>query len=411
VLTERDFAALSELIGSEASVFLPGASAEVPDLSARLFALEGRQIQIYASFVPGINPMPPADLPEGIRFHNPFGAARAGMQAGGQFAQVPTSYFGYANLLARCHFDISIMVVAPPVQGSLASLGAAVEFAPDAMRQARKKVVIVNHAMPSIPGAPSFDLRDADLVIETDAPLRGYDAGAPGTEAQAIAAGIAAFVEDGAALQIGIGKVPEALMRAIADRRNLRFHSGMLSDGFRDLLECGALDPAFTTTSCVHVGSAAHYAWLRDRQGVAVAPVSHTHAPATLAALQGLVAVNGAVSVDLFGQANLEQIGERAISGIGGAGDFAAAAARAADGISMIGLPCVGSKGQSRIETRLSGPVSLPRHDVEVIVTEHGSADLRGLDVLARAERIIAIAAPEHRALLAEEWREIAAKL
>lgn len=409
--TETDFGALFRLIGSEASVFLPGSAAELPDLSARLFALEGREIQIHASFVPGINPMPPAELPAGLRFFNPFAASRPGMQAEGHFAQVPTSYFGYANLLARYRFDVSIMVVAPPVQGSTASLGAAVEFSPDAMRHALKKVIVVNHAMPSIPGASTFDLRDADLVIETDSPLRVFDAGAPGIEAQAIATGIAAFVEDGSALQIGLGKVPDALMRAVADRRNLRFHSGMLSDGFRDLSEGGALDPDFITTSCVHVGSATHYDWLRDRAGIMVGPVSHTHAPTTLAALKRLVAVNGALSVDLFGQANLEQIGGCAVSGIGGAGDFAAAAARAPDGVSIIGLPAVGPKGQSRIEPRLEGPVSLPRHDVDVIVTEHGTADLRGLDVMTRAERIIAIAAPEHRALLNEAWRKIAARL
>lgn len=405
---------LSEIparLDAGARVFLPGSAAEVAGLTALLTAPDAVPLHLTATLVPGINPMPGLPLATGATLTNPFAFGPAGTQAEGAARHLPCSYAGFAKHIANSTFDAVIVTVAPPGPDGRASLGPAVEFTPIAIGRARRMIVVINHALPAIPGAPSIALQDADLVSETDSPLRTYDAGAATPEAVAIAGGIAQFIADGATVQIGIGKVPDALLRALTDRRRLRLHSGMLSDGMQALDAAGALDPHHQPTSCVHVGSGAHYDWLRGRAGLIVAPVSQTHAPATLAVQPRLVAVNGAIEVDLFGQANLESIGPRAISGVGGAADFAAAAARAPDGISIVGLPAIGPKGAARIVPRLGGPVSLPRHEVEVIVTEFGSADLRGLSAMARAERIIAIAAPEHRAALTSAWQDIAAKL
>lgn len=408
---DRTLSAISTALAPGSRVFLPGSAAEVGALTALLTAPDAVPLHLTATLVPGINPTPGLPLAPGATLTNPFAFGPAGTQAAGAARHLPVSYGSFARHVAQSRFDAVIVTVAPPGPDGRASLGPAVEFTPLALERAHRRILVINHAFPAMPDAPSVALSDADLVVETDSPLRTYDAGAPTPEALSIALGIAGFIGDGATVQIGIGKVPDALLRALSDRRRLRLHSGMLSDGMQALVAAGALDPDHRPTACVHVGTQAHYDWVRGRPGLVVAAVSRTHAPATLAAQPGLIAVNGAIEVDLFGQANLESIGARAISGVGGAGDFAAAAARAPDGVSIVGLPALGPRGVSRIVPLLTGPVSLPRHEIDVIVTEYGAADLRGLCTMARAERIIAVAAPDHRPALSDAWRAMAAKL
>ena len=180
----------------------------------------------------------------------------------------------------------------------------------------------------------------------------------------------------------------------------------MMSDSIRPLFEAGALDPGWLHTSCVQVGTAAHYDWLRGRRGFAVLGCEVTHSAAVLARAGRLVAVNGAIEVDLRGQANLEYADGVRISSLGGAPDFARAARRDAAGVSVVGLPAAAQKGViSRIVPVLQQRASLSARDVEVVVTEFGSADLRGVTGDARAERIIAIAHPDHRAALVQDWQ------
>lgn len=394
------------------SVFLPGSTGEVAALSAALAAGQGPALDITASFVPGINPSLAGKLPDGTRFTSPFAGGARGGQAAGAMRQLPLSYGAFRRHIERSRFDAIVVQVAPPDATGRASLGAAVEFTPIALRRAGRIIAVVNSNVPSIPGADSIDLADAHLVVETDAALREYDVGAPSPQSDTIARNAASFVEDGAALQIGLGKVPDALLRLLCDRKRIRLHSGMLSDGARLLCDAGALDPDYRHVSCVHVGTRSYYDWLRGRDDFAVRGCDMTHSAAELGAVAGLVAVNSALSVDLFGQANLEFLDGRAVSGVGGAADFARAASLSFDGISIIALPAASTDGGvSRIVARLDGVVSLPRQDIDIVVTDFGAADLRGASVMERAARLIAIAAPAHRAKLETAWREIAGKI
>ncbi|MDO9527351.1 MAG: acetyl-CoA hydrolase/transferase C-terminal domain-containing protein [Gemmobacter sp.] len=394
-----------------ARVFIPGSAAEFGPLTDYLLSDAVPPLQTTSSLVPGINPVSVWPPRTGTTLASPFPFGAAGAQDTGAMRHMALSYFQFDRDLAAQRFDLCVVQVAPPDAQGRASLGPSVEFTPTVLRGGARIIAVVNPNLPMMRGSAWIRLSDTAVVIDSDAPLRTYEAGAPRVEATAIAKAVAGFIGDGATVQIGIGKVPGAPLRALTDRSGLRLHSGMLSDGMQALTAAGALDPAYQPTSCVHVGSAAHYDWLRGRDGIVVAPVSQTpHAPATLAAQPGLVAVSGALSVDLFGQANLDSIGSRAISGVGGAADFAAAAARG-NGVSIVVLPATDPKGSSRITAGQSGPVSLPRHDIDVIVTEYGAADLRGACVMERAERLIAIAAPNHRSALTDQWRDIANRL
>jgi acetyl-CoA hydrolase len=135
----------------------------------------------------------------------------------------------------------------------------------------------------------------------------------------------------------------------------------------------------------------------------------YTHDPAVLAAQHQLVAINSAIEVDLTGQANAESVGGRWVGGVGGAVDFARGAARSVGGVPVIALPSTAASPAgaiSRIVGRLSGPVTLGRADAGVIVTEYGVADLRGLTLGQRRERMLAIAHPDHRRALAADDQE-----
>lgn len=380
-----------------------GSAGEVIPFTEALGAGQLPPLNLTTSFVPGVNPMP-EKIRAGTSLTNPFP-----MKTTGDVRILPLSYGGYSSWLATRSFDSCIVQVAPPVRGRMASLGCAAEFTPAVMARSRRIIAVINPAMPDLPNAASLDLDRADIIAEVPHRLRDYTLDRPSDAARAIARHIAALVDDGAALQVGLGKVPDALMAMLVDRCRLRMQSGMLSDSVRTLFEAGALDPQWMHASCVHVGTEDHYEWMRGRRDFAVLGCEVTHDPGRLGTVGRLIALNGALEVDLFGQANLEFAGDRRISGVGGAADFARAASLDPRGISIVGLPSSRLDGRvSQIVPRLATPASLARHDIDMIVTENGSADLRGLTAEARADRLIAIAAPDHRDSLASAWASIA---
>lgn len=397
------FSALRGAFQSGEQVFMMGSGGLVQPLMDAFTDGELPPVNLTSSLVPGVNTMP-KNLPAGSTLTNAFPVPNLP-----EVRAMPLSYGGFSNWLGLQNFDTCVVQVAPPTRGRMASLGCAAEFAPVAMTRSRRIIAVINPAVPDLPDGAVLDLDRADLVVEVPGALPEYQPGTPGKNAAAIARYIAELVPDGAALQVGLGKIPDALLMALTDRRGLRMQSGMISDSVRGLVATEALDPDWMHTSCVHVGTAAHYDWMRGRRGFAVLGCEVTHDPARLSQLGGLIAVNGALQVDLFGQANLEFLGRRRISSVGGAADFARAASLDPRGVSVVGLPADLSGGEvSRIVPQLSSPASLARHDVDVVVTEHGRADLRGLTAELRAERLIAIAAPGHRSALSTAWEEMA---
>jgi acyl-CoA hydrolase len=199
---------------------------------------------------------------------------------------------------------------------------------------------------------------------------------------------------------MGVGALPTAVMDGLAGHRDLGLHSGMLTDGVLRLVEEGVLtgrhkeiDRGRLVTGTA-IGSAELYARLAELP-VLFRPASYTHAPAVLARLRRLVSINSAIEVDLTGQVGAEVAGGRYLGGIGGQADFSGAAARSG-ARSIIALRSTAG-GRSTVVQHLGGPVTTARADVDVVVTEHGTAWLRGLPLSARAARLIEIAAPEHR--------------
>jgi len=322
---------------------------------------------------------------------------------------MPLSYSAFqAWLEADATFDVSIVQVSAPDEQGRCSLGAAVEFTPAAIRRSKKVVGVVNRQAPFVPNAASIQLEAFYALVDVDAPLATYGSGATDAVSLDVARNVAPLIEDASVLQVGIGKTPGALLELLRDRRELALWSGMLSDGVIDLAAAGTLRGDRALTGCMALGTRRLYDWIAGNPDVHIAGCDVTHNPLNLFAIPRLVAVNAAIEVDLFGQCNLERLGGRAISGAGGAPDFSRAGRHAAQGKSIVALPSTGG-GVSRIVPVLDGSAvtTIPRTDVDFIVTELGAADLRGKSVFERAEAIMAVAAPRFATELERAWRKI----
>lgn len=406
-------ARLHDIIQDHSRVFLAGSAGE--PLSVSTDILSRPNLSLVTSFVPGINRLSAAMIGPGTTVSGPFMApSLQAAQRAGSYRHLPVSYSGMVKYLGSLDpFDLCFVHVAPPDRHGRCSLGPSAEFMPSVLRNSARVVAIVNEALPSGSDSPTVMLRDCAEAIECSAPLIAYDPGPIGVDARQIARNVATFVADGATIQCGLGKVPMALMTVLHDRRKLRLHSGMVSDWIIELEAAGALDPAANHTTTVLLGTQRVYEWLGAGARISIRGAEQVHAPATLAAIEGLVAINSALQVDLLGQCNLEHAGGRAVSGVGGAADFARGARLSPKGMSIIALPATLGTGEglkSRIVARLDpgAIVSLARTEVDIVVTEHGCADLRGRSVHERAEAIIEIAAPTFRGELKEAWRVIA---
>ncbi|OYY88762.1 MAG: hypothetical protein B7Y45_14090 [Sphingomonas sp. 28-66-16] len=401
----NDLAALLDAIRPGSRVLMAGSAGEpIAMLDAwRNDPDRTRDLLVFTCAVAGLNRFDvgawhPSSVATGL-FMPPECAAA---HRAGRYRWLPVAYGGVVRHFVerREPLDIAVVQVSPPGPDGRYSLGFSAEFMPLALQQARQVIGIVNHAMPYIHDAPSVAGEQLTIKGEVDVPLTRHDPGAVDPGSGRIARFIAEYVPNGAAVQVGIGKVPAALASALRGHRRLRIQTGMIGEGFRLLTEAGALDDDWRHQGCTMVGSQSFYDWAADRRDFSIAGCEVTHDAATLARVDRFVAVNSAIEVDLLGQCNLEYVAGTPVSGPGGAPDFARAAKYSAGGLSIVALAATASRGSiSRISARLSPPgvASLARTDIDMVVTEHGVADLRGADVDERAARLIAIAAPPFR--------------
>ncbi|MBB5707452.1 acetyl-CoA hydrolase/transferase C-terminal domain-containing protein [Sphingopyxis panaciterrulae] len=394
--------------------YLPGATGEILALTDALKADPDRMagMHIIGCPLPGMNATDYAALHcDARQTAFLFPPASRDSLANGRLRILPLSYFGAARYLAcDAGIDVSVAHVAAPLagEGKRASVGIAADFTAIAWRAARYRIALVNPSMPAIKRAPRIDLAEADLVVECESPLVEVPKVSPDAVGKAIAGHVAALVPDGATLQIGIGSAPAALWRALAGRRGLRLRSGLASEDLLHLADQGALADGDHVAGIL-AGSRAFYSAMAERDLVRLADTLETHDARAIGLERGFFAANSALSVDLFGQVNLEWQGGRLASGAGGAPDFASAAMASPGGAAITMLPSTAREGSiSRIVGRLDTPtVSLPRNLADVIVTEHGTAHLRYLSIDERAEALIAIAAPAFRDALSKSWREL----
>jgi acyl-CoA hydrolase len=313
---------------------------------------------------------------------------------------VPAHFSALPGLFARRQLpgDVALIQVSPPDHEGRCSLGAGVDYIDDAVHHARTVIAEVNDQCPRS-GGRSIAWDRIDVVVRTARPLLEAPVPNPGPTEVGIAANVAEIVRDGDTFQLGVGALPEAILAALRDHADLGVHSGMISDGVLDLIECGAVtnerkgaDQGLTVTGAA-LGTRRLFAALTERQEIRLMPVSYTHAPETLARVGRLAAINSAMQVDLTGQVNSERVGSRRLGAVGGQVDFLRAAALSG-GVPIVALPA------KRIVPALDGPVTTARSDVDWVITEHGACSLRGLSEGQRRKELLRVAGAERAEVL-----------
>ena len=318
----------------------------------------------------------------------------------GEVAVIPAHFDDLPRLLPHRGRDLVLLVQVAPADGTGEhSLGMAVDHTYDLVGRARTVIAEVNAQLP-VTSAPRLPASAFSATVSTSRPLPVVKPAAIGEVQRRIAAHVADLIPDGATLQLGLGGLAAAIGEALRGHRDLAVRSTLAGDWLRDLAVAGALRP-----DAVVISEAAGSPELYDYVGSAdiqVRPVPEVTAPVAAGRIPRFVAVNSALQVDLGGQVNAEETPAGYVGGIGGQAEYLRAAQRCAGGCAVVALPATAA-GHSRIVTRLtSGTVTTPRSGVDLVVTEHGVADLRGRSLRERAEALIAVAAPDHRAALRE---------
>jgi len=298
--------------------------------------------------------------------------------------------------------DCVLVHCAPPDARGYLSLGVSVGVALPAARRAPLVIAQVNPAMPRTLGNAFLHRSQVDAWVEVDEPLMPYPPTPLGEIERAIGRHVAGLVPDGATVQVGVGSIPQAVLEALVDHRELALHS-LLVDSSVTLVERGVVTNAWKR---VHrgrmdiaeaMGTRRLFDFVHDNPLVNMESSAFVHDPETVARLDRFVAINSALEVDLTGQVTAESLGPRQVAGIGGQFDFVLGAGRSRGGATVIALPSTGRDGAaSRIVARLSAgaAVTSPRFLAEWVVTEHGAAELRGKGERGRAEALLAVAHP-----------------
>jgi 4-hydroxybutyrate CoA-transferase len=396
---------LPDLLRPGMTVFVQGASGEPTPLLEALAAAPAASAGVHyvGCLIPGLNVIDPASFHPDARLTSFFVAGDIEKShAAGRVRFLPLHYSGIWQYLSALTIDLALIQATPPDDRGQCSLGVSVHFVPAILARAKLVVAEINRSMPRPRTSYEVPYERLDHVIETERPVLELPGGSLSQEIRKIGANVASLVEDGDVIQIGIGKVPAAVLSALHDRRKLGLHGGLIADGVADLHAAGVMRDMVCTAA---IGTRKVYDFAAACPDLAFAPVSHTHALAAMAAISHFVAINSVLSVDLVGQANAEMLDGRQVSGTGGLLDFVRGARASQGGRSILALPSTAAGGKlSRIVPKLGEHdiVSCPRADADIVVTEHGVARLREKSLEERAEALIAIAAPAFRGELAK---------
>lgn len=308
--------------------------------------------------------------------------------------------------------DVALIQVSAPDEHGYCSFGVGVDCTRAATDVANIVIAQVNPNMPRTLGDSFIHITKIDHCVEVDTPLRelpqleGDETPEELEMYRQIGMHVAGLVEDGATLQLGIGRIPDAVMKFLGDRKHLGVHSEMVSDGIIPLVESGVITnqkktllPGKVVTSFV-LGSNQLFNFIDNNPIMEFRPTQFTNDPFTISRNKNMVAINSAIQIDLTGQVCADSMGNKFYSGFGGQVDFIRGAAKSEGGKPVIALPSTAKNGTiSRITARLAdgAGVTTSRGDVHFVATEYGIVNLHGKTIRQRVELLISIAHPEFR--------------
>lgn len=379
---------------------------------------ELRDVQLNHVLLLGEDPLSLPEMEGHFRHNSLFvGPADRGAVNDGRADYTPVFLHQIPRLFREriVPLDVAMIHVSPPDSHGYMSYGVEVLATESACQSAQKVIALVNRKMPRILGDSEIHVSEVDHFVECDADLPEL----PHREATDVEAAIGRFaadlVEDGATLQLGIGGIPDAVLKNLEGKRNIGIHTEMVSDGVMEAVEKGIVTcrrknyhPGKIVLTFV-LGTRTLYEYVNDNPLFEAHPVEWVNNPEVIARNDNMVAINSAIEVDLTGQVCSDSIGSRIYSGFGGQVDFIRGAAQSRNGKPIIALPSTAAKGgASRIVPLLKtgAGVVTTRADVHYVVTEYGVAHLFGRNLRQRAEALIHIAHPKFRDELEAAARE-----
>ena len=304
--------------------------------------------------------------------------------------------------------DVCLLNCSMPDKDGYVSFGVSADLAFSASECARVVIAQLNPHMPFSYGDPVIHVSRLDAAVLVDDPLVEVPTPEPGPVETAIGEAIAALIPDGATLQIGVGGIPNAVIRALSGHRHLGLHTEAMTDGVLPLIESGVIDNSLKrvmpgkSVACLALGSRGLYDLMDYNKDMVFKDVAWTNDPFVIAQNPKVMAINSCLEIDLTGQICAESIGTRIFSGIGGQHDFVYGASRSEGGCSFLAMTSTTTKGMGKIKPVLTqgAGVATTRFQGNYVVTEHGAVDLRGRNLPERARLLISIANPDDREAL-----------
>ncbi len=310
--------------------------------------------------------------------------------------------------------DVALIQVSPPDRHGCCSLGVSVDVARAAVQTARYVIAQVNPQMPRTHGDGLVHINQIHAMVEVNEPIYEVAPAPVDDVSRRIGEHVAELIEDGATLQMGIGAIPNAVLAALSNHRDLGVHTEMFSDGLIDLVERGVVTnihkkkhPGKIVAGFV-MGTRRLYDFVDDNPMVAMLDIAYVNDTAVIRQNPRVTAINSAIEIDLTGQVCADSIGTYQYSGVGGQMDFIRGASLSEGGKPIIALPSTTRKGISRIVPYLkqgAGVVTTRAH-VHYVATEYGVVNLYGKGLRERARRLITIAHPDHREALEQAMHE-----
>ena len=326
-------------------------------------------------------------------------------------SQVPELFY---RGLAR--IDIALIQTSLPDEHGYLSLGISVDIVKAAAEMAKLVVVQVNSHMPRVLGDTFIHVDDVDFIVPYDELILEYGPEADTEIAQNIGKYVSRLIEDGDTLQVGYGRIPNAVLSHLSDKKHLGIHTELMTDSIVELMKKGVIDNSRKTinpgktvaTFCM--GHTDAYKFLHDNPAFDFRTIDYTNDPLVIAKHNNMVAINSALEIDLTGQATAESIGTLSHSGVGGQADFMRGAVLARGGKAILTLQSTAASDVvSRIVPSLKegAGTTLIRGDIRYVVTEYGIAYLHGKNMRERAMELIGIAHPKFRPWLIEEAKKL----
>ena len=387
-------------------------------------ALELEDVEICQALTVGAPAYVSPEMEGHLRVNTMFisGNIRSAVQSGrADFTPVLLSEFPYLFKNGHLPLDVALIHVSPPDEHGFCSLGVEVGLTKTAAESAKIIIAEVNEQMPRTLGDAFIHVGRLDHIVQVNYPIAemSMSDGKPSPEIETMAAHIAELIPDGATMQMGIGAVPDAVLKYLYDKKDLGVHTELFSDGVIDLVEAGVLTNAAKTLHQGKIlagfilGTKRLYDWVDDNPMIEMRRTEYVNDPFVVAQNEKMVAINSAIEIDLTGQVCADSIGPKLYSGVGGQLDFVYGASRSKGGVPIIALPSDTVTSSGKRFTRIVGMlkhgagVVTTRNHIRYVVTEYGVADLYGKTIRQRARSLIGIAHPDFREDLKKQAREL----